>query len=1025
MSRAVINLQQLLYSLPPEFRLEILHGDLSGTVNSVTCDSRQVGENSLFVAVQGAEADGHDYILQAVDAGCCCVVVEDHGRIAGLTDHGALNNIPVVRVRDSHAALGRLAAALHRFPARTMTMIGLTGTNGKTTVSWLVEQMLRKQGLRVGVIGTVNYRYPDQQEREIICPAPLTTPDPVMLQRLLRTMADVGVTHVVMETSSHALSLGRLEGVLFDIGLFTNLSRDHLDFHADMAGYFAAKKRLFSHYLKGDGKAVIVESRAGSLDNWSERLDKELAKEFPDIPRIRCGFARNLEVRAGQLNMEINGFSCNLSLYGEKIGYSSSLTGGYNVLNTLAAAAIGCCLGIKTHEITAGLEQPAQVPGRLERVQLAGGAEQPVVFVDYAHTPDALENVLQTLKPLTKGRLICVFGCGGDRDRGKRFLMGKTAGQLADLALITSDNPRSEDPQAIIREIARGCGSENCPERSEADLFTEQNQPIFCTIPDRRQAIHTGCSLARPGDIVLIAGKGHENYQILVNKRIFFDDRLEAKNGLLCWNTLHLLRATRGTICSGWQQGLPGEVSTDTRTIKANDIFVALIGENFDGHDYLQTAVSAGAGVLIVCDLPEKKELQLSGHALLIQVDDTLQTLGDLAAYRRSLLQPGLQVAAVTGSSGKTTVKEMTASIFSSHLQAVKTGIDPLLKTRGNFNNLVGLPLSLLPLAAGHRLAIMEMGMNHFGEIERLTEIADPDIGCVTNIQDAHLEGLGSIEGVTRAKGELFAGMRSDTVAVINCDDKRVRSLTVNSTKKIGFAVTAAGRRHKPVVRATRIADCAEQGMRFTLHINDWQQRITVAATGVHNVSNCTAAAAIAHAAGIAPETIVQGLLRYQSVDKRMQFTTLPGGINVVNDCYNANPASMAAALDTMSNFGENCRRVALLGDMLELGQTAEQAHLELGRLAAVLGYDHLAACGGFAPLVGKGARGAGMAADQIEVFADTSAAADWLYREMVQAGLKQGDWLLLKGSRGMRMEEILAEIEHRFATGIEGGRVQ
>ncbi|MBW2329210.1 MAG: UDP-N-acetylmuramoyl-tripeptide--D-alanyl-D-alanine ligase [Deltaproteobacteria bacterium] len=309
----------------------------------------------------------------------------------------------------------------------------------------------------------------------------------------------------------------------------------------------------------------------------------------------------------------------------------------------------------------------------------------------------------------------------------------------------------------------------------------------------------------------------------------------------------------------------------------------------------------------------------------------------------------------------------MTAAIFSRHLQAdpKKTGIDPLLKTRGNFNNLIGLPLSLLPVEAGHRMAILEMGMNQPGEIERLVEIADPDIGCITNIQAAHLEGLGSIEGVARAKGELFVGQRHNTIAVVNYDDQHVRRLPKNSDIIIGFAITPAGRRCKPCVKATRIKHCGEQGMRFTLHINDWKTRITVPAPGVHNVSNCAAAAAIAFAAGISPETIVSALTRYRSADKRMQFMTLPGGVRVLNDTYNANPASMAAALRTVSSFGTDCRRIALLGDMLELGQDSAKAHKEVGRLVAALGYDQLAVTGSFASYVVSGACSEGISEEK------------------------------------------------------------
>jgi murE/murF fusion protein len=602
--------------------------------------------------------------------------------------------------------------------------------------------------------------------------------------------------------------------------------------------------------------------------------------------------------------------------------------------------------------------------------------------------------------------------------------MGEVAAELADLSIVTSDNPRSEDPATIVREVAAGLQSAGIDKISAADLFTGKGkEKRFVCITDRKKAIHTGCSLAGAGDIVLIAGKGHEDYQILADERIFFDDRICALNGLLRWNTNHLLKATNGRICSGSLQCLLGSVSTDTRKLVGGDIFIALAGENYDGHDYVLTAVKSGAAAVII----DREVQDLPATVLAIRVPETLQALGDLAGYRRRLLHRNLKVSAITGSSGKTTVKEMTAAIFSSHLQADTntkyTGIDLLLKTMGNFNNLIGLPLSLLPVEAGHRMAILEMGMNRFGEIKRLAEIADPDIGCITNIQAAHLEGLGSIEGVARAKGELFAGMRQDTVAVVNYDDPYVRRLPRNSGSVIGFAITPAGRRYKPGVKATRIKHCGELGMRFTLHINDWKERITVPAPGVHNVSNCTAAAAIAFAAGISPETIVSALSCYQSADKRMQFMTLPGGVKVLNDCYNANPASMAAALQTVSSFGtssDRCRRFALLGDMLELGHDAEMAHTEMGRLAAALGYDQLAVTGSFAGQVVSGACSKGMSEEKALVFSSTLGIADWIYSEMLQGRVTKGDWLLVKGSRGMRMEEVLQELERRFATGIE-----
>ncbi len=927
------------------------------------------------------------------------MVVED--------DPGPLNGTTVVQVSDSHAALGWLAAALHDFPAQDMTLIGLTGTNGKTTISWLIEQMLQQSGCRVGVIGTVNNRWPDSSGKLVAKPAKLTTPGPVELQATLRAMADAGVTHVVMETSSHALQQGRLAGLRFDLGLFTNLTRDHLDFHGTMEAYFAAKKLLFTRCLKENGKAVIVAD-----SNWSQQLCRELAAELPALPQFTCGLAASNTVSASALQQDIRGFSCNLSLNRQALPFGSRLTGRHNVLNILAAAGAGLALGLKPEQIVVGLAQDRQVPGRLEQVRLPGlpDEQQPVVLVDYAHSPDALENVLQTLRPLAAGRLFCVFGCGGDRDKGKRPQMGAIAAHYADLSIVTSDNPRSEDPETIIREVAAGCRAAKLTELAPNELFIGSSKAFTC-ITDRSTAVQTACALAGPEDIILLAGKGHEDYQIIGTERHFFDDRIEAINGLLRWTTLHLLQATGGGVIRKERPRLFSKISTDTRSLAPGDVFVALAGEKFDGHDYVQTAVKAGAAAVIA-----HREVPVPADVLFVHVEDTLQALLDLAAYRRRLLGKNLLVAAITGSCGKTTVKELVAAIFSRHFAEANTGINPVLKTQGNFNNLVGMPLSLLPVEAGHRAAVLEMGMNHPGEIARMVASAEPDIACITNVQAAHLEGLGSIEGVAQAKGELFAGMRPDTVSAVNLDDPQVRKLPTNSARIIGFAVTPEGINLKPEVSAMSIADLGEKGMRFTLRIGGWEQELAISLPGLHSVSNCCAAAAVAHAAGIAPETIAASLSAQQGVtDKRMQLVTLPNGVQVLNDCYNANPGSMSAALKTLRGFGKDCKHIALLGDMLELGASAAEAHEKIGREAAELGYDLLAIVGNFAAHVAQGARQACMAADKIHLFADTGAMAAWLLGEIDKKQITAGDWLLLKGSRGMRMEKVLEAVQARL----------
>ncbi len=973
-------------------------------ITSITVDSRKSGPGTVFVALKGVNCDGHDYIEAAVDRGCLAVVAESRP--------SSRVGVPCFQVADTHQALGRMACAFYSCPAAAMKLIALTGTNGKTTTSWMLEGILRQAGYRPGVIGTVNYRYMKSDTTEVVRPAPLTTPDPILLQSLLREMADAGVSHVIVEASSHALAQHRLAGIDFDVAVFTNLTRDHLDYHRDMEDYFSAKKKLFTCNMKSSATAVIVTD-AGEAGSYGRRLAGEVA---PDTI-MSVGFAESCEVRADDLRQGIDGMVWSLTIDEEQYPVSSELTGRYNVLNMLAAAGAARALSVSGEKIAVGLSAVGQVPGRLERVTLPGlpADKCPKVFVDYAHTPDGLANVLATMKTMTTGRLICVFGCGGDRDTGKRAPMGKVAAEMSDVVLLTSDNPRTEDPLAILAQAAAGVRDGGKAERSLEEMFAgDKVQNGFCIIADRGPAIRQACALSRPDDVVLIAGKGHEQYQILGREKIYFDDRMQAKNGLAAWTVRHLVAATGGQCLHG--AGRPvrmlGAVSTDTRTLQPGDVFLALKGDNFDGHTFIDQAVAGGAGALIVTDEVDVKE----STPPVIKVEDTLTALGDLAGYRRRLFGDEVTVIGLTGSSGKTTVKEMTGAICSRFYETAAPAPRAVLKTRGNFNNLIGLPLTLLRLDAEHRIAILEMGMNRPGEIARLTEIAAPDIGCINNIQEAHLQGLGTIEGVAAAKGELFKGMERDGVLVVNNDDPLVvRQARRHRGRRTGYAVTPAGRRRKPEVRVTRVTGLGEKGSRITLHVGGWKTRFLLPAPGEHNVANGAAAAAIAHAAGIDPECIVAGLAGFSTIDKRMECVRVPGGLRVVNDSYNANPSSMAAALKTMAGFSSGSRRIAALGDMLELGSTSGEAHRRIGRLAAELGYDLLAVTGEYRQDIVTGAREAGMAREQVMGFVDIVAMADWLYHLMISGRLGEEDWLLIKGSRGMRMEELLQELQNRF----------
>ena len=464
--------------------VESVRGDAGVEIADLAYDSRRAGPGTLFFCVRGLTSDGHEFAHRAVEQGAAALVVERQ------LDLG----VPEVQVADARAAMSELAVRFWGDPTSELTMAGITGTNGKTTTAFMLRGILEAEGRQTGLLGTVK-RIVGGREEEVV----RTTPEAIDLQATFRRMLDGGDQACVMEVSSHALTLGRSAGISFDVKAFTNLTQDHLDFHADMEDYFAAKRILFAS--QSPGVAIV---------NVDDRYGRRLADELRDLRRELVTFSAaggNADFRASEVEFDAAGarFRC-VAPDGEAT-VAMPLPGHFNVENALAAIAAAGALDIGVDRAAAALAGTDRVPGRFEPIDEG----QPfTVLVDYAHTPDSLENVLRAARRVTKSRLICVFGCGGDRDREKRPLMGGIGAELSDLCVVTSDNPRSEDPDAIIAQILEGI-----PDRAHVSVE-----------PDRRAAIALAVDAARPGDTVVIAGKGHEQGQEFEGgRKIPFDDR--------------------------------------------------------------------------------------------------------------------------------------------------------------------------------------------------------------------------------------------------------------------------------------------------------------------------------------------------------------------------------------------------------------------------------------------------------------------------------------------------------------------
>jgi UDP-N-acetylmuramoyl-L-alanyl-D-glutamate--2,6-diaminopimelate ligase len=464
-------------------------------VTGLAYDSRRVTAGALFVAVRGQHVDATAFAADAVRRGAVAVVAE--------TPPPAEVHAPWLVTADARLALAELAAAFYDHPSRALSVVGITGTNGKTTTAYLASAILERAGVRCGRIGTIGYVWPGA-ERD----AHHTTPEAPDLQALLRQMVDGGCRACVMEVSSHALALRRVDAIRFRAAVFTNLTRDHLDFHGSFEAYFEAKRRLFD-LLPEDGWAVV------NLDDpYGQRiLDAGLRRP------VTYAVDRPADVTPGPFALSFDGLRFDVRTPRGRVPVSSRLVGRPNVYNILAAAAVAVAWDLPAEAIARGVADVEQVPGRF---QVVSAPDDPVtVVVDYAHTDDALKNLLETARPLAAGRLITVFGCGGDRDRTKRPLMGAVAARLSDVVVVTSDNPRTEDPEAIIADILRGVPSASG--RASARPAGGR-APVCLAIPDRREAIARAIREAQPGDVVLIAGKGHERYQILGDRAIPFDD---------------------------------------------------------------------------------------------------------------------------------------------------------------------------------------------------------------------------------------------------------------------------------------------------------------------------------------------------------------------------------------------------------------------------------------------------------------------------------------------------------------------
>jgi MurE/MurF fusion protein len=976
-----------LHALLAELDLRVDAALAGVEITDVVSDSRRVTNGALFVAIDGARSRGVDHIPAALERGAVFVVATE--RLA--------DTVPHVVVADCRRAIGVLASAFHGHPSRQLKVLAITGTNGKTTVANLVAQLLRAHGCKTAAIGTLGVVTEDGVQA-----GKLTTPECADLHRTLAQLAADGVTHVALEASSHALDQRRLAGLRVAAAVWTNLSHDHLDYHGDMAAYAAAKSLLFTELLAKGAPGFV----------YGDDLSARSIAELPCVSAWSHGANTDADHQLAGVESSAAGTSLVLHSVGHApLRLAAPILGNFNADNLVAAALLCRSQGMSNEVIATAARNVVAPAGRLEALATDIGS---MVIVDYAHTPDALERTLEQARNLAfaGGRVLCVFGCGGDRDKSKRAVMGEIAGRGANLCIVTSDNPRGEDPDTIIAAICDGlshAGAFELDRLAPSRIAAVGSNPAFLREPDRAMAIRRAVGNLQLGDVLIIAGKGHESTQTIAGQELPFDDALVAKGWLarhrrngsgtrfgsrdeqpvsFSFDGAAALRACGGSLLVNGRQSR--SLCTDSRAIVDDCVFVALSGERFDGNKFIAEAIDGGAAG-VVCAAGRGAEHLATAKAAgawILEHDDTLVALGNLANGHRQRFERPL--IGITGSNGKTTTKELTALALGA--------AGSVVATHANHNNRIGVPLTLARLRAGQRFAVVEMGTSEPGEIPELARIARPLVGVLTNVAEAHLLRLGTVADVAIEKMELLRALPANGVAIAPADEPLLQAhLAAVECELLTF-----GRSADASVQLVSPIVVTGHAQRFDVRVIDQIVTVAMPGIGVHLADNAMAALAVAHALGVNIAAAARALANYRPVGQRMLPSTI-GNRLILEDCYNANPRSSEVALTTL--VGLAGPTVAVMGDMLELGPAAAELHARVGRFAAESGVDALIGLGAHATDYVTGATAAGM--HQAVVATDVDEAVRHVVRFAPTAGT-----VLVKGSRGARMERVIAALK-------------
>lgn len=913
-------------------------------------DNRKISAGDIFVCIKGEFFDGHSYIKSALEKGAALIVGEEFNN----------PDFPFLKVKDSRKAAALIARLIFLPEKIPFTLIGITGTNGKTTTSLMIYEALKNLGFRCGWIGTLGYYINDNK-----FPSERTTPDIIELNEIFAEIVKAEIKYVVMEVSSHSLALNRVYGVKFDYCLFSNLGRDHLDFHQTLANYGKAKMSFFKQGVK-DGSISIINT----ADPFGDKIEKMLIAKQAKVHSIG---GNDAEFSFADIKTDIHNSSFKLISADAEIFISSRLIGSFNIQNLGLSALTLYAMGFSPEQIHQSIKNIPPVSGRIEKVENDFGIG---IFIDYAHTPEAIENVLKAVKDLPHKRILCLLGAGGDRDKGKRPLMLKAALQYCNAVIISDDNPRSENPDTIIKDIV-----------ADSDLYAP-----WWVIRERKQAIESLICIAGKDDIVLFCGKGSEDYQEIEGTKHHFNDRetilaaLASKSSYSKAEDEFILPVDQTLLKllflpennpepKGYRKPVSYKyISTDSRNIKPGSIFIAIKGEKYDGHNYLPEVLAHKEN----CAIGEKPlPTDISAEEFqYFQVQSSMQAMGNICRKYLQLF-PAKRIA-LTGSTGKTTTKEFIAQVLESSAS--------VLKTRANENNMIGLCKTILRILPEHQYAVFELGTNHFGEISALAEVVNPEIGIIINIGPAHLESFYNEEGVFQEKINLFK--RPLALRLFPGDNPRFKP----------FARKGIGVGYKETCNY-RITQQQVTENRQTFYLNEDLWILPYSAP--YYAINAAFAIVLGLKLGIDKKKIQSALKKPIQLDLRTQIIKRGTGLLII-DCYNANPVSMINALKYWQSLYPEKPHYAILADMLELGSSTSYYHDLIGSILAKMRFEKLYTVGSHSVFYHSAKEG------KITHFYSVKRMLSSLYRWPIP----QDAVILLKGSHYWQLELLIPKLK-------------